>query len=103
METTVHEMAHALAFSPGLYPYFRDATGTVYPSFSSDQVIQGLPTKFLTTPRVSAVASSYFGCNDATLKGAPLENNGGSGSLGAHWERSVIYNDMMTASSMSGD
>ena len=33
--------------------------------------------------------------------GAPLENQGGSGSLGAHWERSVFQNEIMTASDLT--
>ncbi len=56
----------------------------------------GISTKFLTTPKVKAAASSYFGCNDPSIAGAPLENGGGSGTLGSHWERSIIYSDIMT-------
>lgn len=26
-----------------------------------------------------------------------LENDGGSGSLGSHWEKVILYNEMMTA------
>lgn len=41
---------------------------------------------------------AYFNCADTSV-GAVLENGGGSGSQGSHWERSVYYNEFMTASS----
>lgn len=32
-----------------------------------------------------------------------IENEGGSGSLGSHWEKIAIYNEMMTATAVTGD
>jgi len=29
-----------------------------------------------------------------------LENNGGEGSAGSHWERTTMHNELMTASAM---
>jgi hypothetical protein len=43
-------------------------------------------------------AKEYFGC--PSLTGVPLEENGGSGSAGAHWERIAFGNEGMTASGL---
>jgi len=32
-----------------------------------------------------------------------MENNGGSGSAGSHFERTLFYNEMMTASDVQGN
>ena len=48
------------------------------------------------TPRVLELAKQYYGCDD--IDGIPLENDGGSGSKGAHWERSLLGDEFMTAS-----
>lgn len=54
----------------------------------------------ITLPTVLKKAKAHFGCS--TMKGVPLENQGGSGSKGSHWERTVMGDDFMTASSMHG-
>lgn len=48
-------------------------------------------------PNVLAYVQTYFGCSDGTT-GALLEDSGGSGSLGSHWERSVYYDEVLTGS-----
>ena len=42
------------------------------------------------------MAANYFGC--PTVNGGTLENEGGSGSAGSHWERVTFGNEGMTAS-----
>ena len=42
-------------------------------------------------------ARKYYGC--PTLEGMQLENNGAAGSMGAHWEKTIILNEIMTAES----
>lgn len=32
-----------------------------------------------------------------------MEDNGGSGSAGSHFERNIFYNEMMTASDVKGN
>lgn len=48
------------------------------------------------SPKVVAHARDYFKCS--RLSGVEIENNGGSGSAGSHWERVILGNEMMTAS-----
>lgn len=40
----------------------------------------------------------HFGCD--SIKGVELENDGGVGTMGSHWERTIVYNEMMTGSDM---
>ena len=52
----------------------------------------------LTTPKILEFARNFLNC--PTVDGIPLENDGGNGSLGAHWERMVLFNEVMTASTI---
>ena len=36
----------------------------------------------------------HFNCD--SLIGAPLENDGGSGTGGSHWEKDIFYNEYMS-------
>ena len=47
-------------------------------------------------PKVVDAMRSHFGC--PTAWGAPLENNGGPGTAGSHWERVTFGNEAMTGS-----
>jgi Leishmanolysin len=44
-------------------------------------------------PSVVEWARQHFGC--PTLQGVPVENTGGQGTLGAHWDKSIAANDLM--------
>lgn len=46
-------------------------------------------------PLLNAYLQSHFDCN--TIEGMQLENEGGGGSLGSHWERIIAYNEMMSS------
>lgn len=80
-------MIHVLGFSPPLFDYWVNKPMLLNTG------------KYLTilTPQITEFMSSHFKCK----MGAPLENQGGAGSLGAHWERSVFQNEIMTASDMT--
>jgi len=49
---------------------------------------------FIKSPGVLALGREWFGC--ATLEGVGLENQGGSGTAGSHWERSELGDETMT-------
>ena len=57
----------------------------------TDVISQGNRT-IITTPKVLEVAKQYFSCGD--IQGVELENQGGDGSAGSHWERTVLFNEM---------
>lgn len=48
------------------------------------------------SPKVILWAKNHYKCPD--LVGVPLENSGGSGTAGAHWDKLIVGNDMMNPS-----
>ena len=100
LTTSMHELTHVLAFSSGLFDdYIDPSTNTLLPSSSvlvSSWNLNGKTTTGLVVEPLFSYAKDYFGCS--SLYAVPLENQGGSGSLGSHWERRVFYNEFMTAS-----
>ncbi|VDP44413.1 unnamed protein product [Heligmosomoides polygyrus] len=48
----------------------------------------------IVTPRVREEARKYFNC--PTLEGAEVENQGGPGTTGSHWEKRVLENEAMS-------
>ena len=102
VSTMVHELTHALGFSPELWDpsgtangpsLFISASGATLPA---SKVVATLPADpnqgpgsrpavaTIVTPTVVAEVRSHFGC--PTLPGAALEDLGGAGSAGSHWE-----------------
>jgi len=50
--------------------------------------------KILTTPTLLALARSHFAC--ATLSGVELEDDGGGGTAGSHWEQRALMTEYMS-------
>lgn len=50
-------------------------------------------TQRIITPRVKEAVRQQFGCD--TLRGADLEDDGGSGTMGSHWEQRLFEGEMM--------
>lgn len=51
------------------------------------------------SPLVLELGKKYFGC--PTMEGVGLENGGGSGSSGSHWERAELGDEAMTAADIN--
>ena len=83
----LHEITHILAFSSVLFEFFPNQP--VY----ANQTINGVNRKLLTTPEVVKRAQNHFGCDNIT--GVELENQGGLGSVGSHWEARLMLGDYM--------
>ena len=84
----LHEISHVLGFNEYLFQYFigiKNPTKTV--------MINGIERTLLRTPKVVEYARGHFGC--PTLSGVELENQGGSGSAGSHWEARLMLGDYM--------
>lgn len=90
----MHEFTHALGFSSGLFEqYLMDpATDTKWPATAFPKDSQGLNIGVATT-RVLNWARNYFKC--PTLGFMPLENDGGTGTAGSHWEQAAVYDEYM--------
>jgi len=125
LATAVHELLHAMGFSSGSWPLFRNADGTPktpreadgLPSYGpvtctdgttgNDFAVdastlavstqRGTTVMELVTPKVASVARDVFGCT--TLTGAPLENQPtSSGSCrGSHWEQRLLMSELMAS------
>lgn len=90
LSTSIHEVAHILAFNPSLYEYF-DYSGDVY----EDGTQRGKTVTRIVTDTVKEKARDAFDCND--MDGLELELSGGSGTVGAHWDKRLMHNDFMVA------
>ncbi|KAK6019524.1 hypothetical protein OSTOST_14839, partial [Ostertagia ostertagi] len=105
MEVAVkHELTHAFVFSPMLFrdfpgagQYRREKNLYVIPNVvdritRSDWETSSGAMKhdvyMMVTPKVRQEARRHFNCS--TLEGAELENYGGIGLAGAHWEKRVF-------------
>ena len=76
----LHEITHILVFHPNLFKKL----GIVKTENS---------VSYINSPKVLRKARQHFNC--PSLKGVPLENQGGSGSLGSHWEARYMLGDYM--------
>ena len=82
-----HELTHVLVFSPELFSSLGMMTTRIFDSsFAS----------FINSPKVLTTARQHFNCT--SLNGVPLENQGGSGSAGSHWEARYLLGDYMISS-----
>lgn len=96
-----HEIYHVIVFNNDYYDKFYDATtNTVKPSSSiviSNQVVNGIPRTLIKSTAVIQAAKKHYSCDN--VAGVELENQGGDGSAGAHWESRVMLGDFMMAES----
>jgi hypothetical protein len=99
-----HEVAHALGFSGGYFSRFRHRDGVTPRGLENirtstySATLQKDVTKII-TPAVVGAMRRQFDCN--SLTGLEIEDGGGGGTGGSHWEKRVMYNDFMTGSATS--
>lgn len=110
LSTTMHEITHALVFSSTLYQYYRNwDTGKLrgLSNVVKDYTVKTDSlnmratgkVKRIITPGVVAATRAHYGCS--SLTGAALENNGGSGTAGSHWEKRALMTEYMTSGGSS--
>ena len=103
LSTARHEVAHALGFSSSHFTKFVD--GVTGSPLGLSKVMQTTTergrtvTKIITRKVVDAV-KEHFNCDNWASAGAEIEDGGGSGTGGSHWERRVFYNEFMTGASV---
>jgi len=84
----IHELTHVLGFSSSYFNYFK---------FNFTQIDKyGIKRFYLKSPNVIKVAKKYFNCSD--IDGVELENDGGGGTVGSHWEARILLGDYMCGS-----
>ena len=98
-----HEFSHALGFSGGKFSSFRKPGTNLRVSSSSD-VIQssydstlGKVTNKIITPKVVSWIQTHYNCPSSSWPniGAEIEDFGGSGTAGSHWEKRNVMNELM--------
>ena len=83
----LHEFSHVLAFHQN---FFKNLNMT------STRNINGQQYYFINSPKVIEKARIHFGCD--SIKGVQLENDGGDGTAGSHWDSRFMLGDYMMAS-----
>lgn len=97
INTGIHELSHALGFSaPFFNGKYLSADGSTYVTGGTTSGIDsalGKPVSKIVSPRVIAEAQAYFDCS--SLDGVEIEDQGGSGTAGSHWEKRILYQEYM--------
>ena len=82
----VHEFTHILGFSKHFFEtYFKNIV------YSKDEF--GFNRMYLNSPKLLEVAKKYYNCD--SLTGVELEDQGGDGTAGSHWEARILLGEYM--------
>lgn len=94
-----HEMTHIFVFNDILFEYFRDSSGNRIPlnKIMDSSIVNGLPRRRIITPKVIDAAKKHYNCD--SIDGVELENQGGQGTSGSHWEARIMLTDYMIGQS----
>jgi hypothetical protein len=103
LNVIIHEIVHALGFSSSLFPKFTDPNGQPWSQVTQTYVERGHSVTKVITPTVKLYGSKQFGCDLSQFNGVELEDQGGSGTQGSHWEKRVLNQEFMTGTSLHGD
>ncbi|CAD8135190.1 unnamed protein product [Paramecium octaurelia] len=98
IQTSIHEIIHALGFIKILYQYYYDPQTLQFYNLTSEKDENN--HLILSTPRLTNISKEYFQCDSIT--GALMENQGGDTSADHHFERTYYFNELMTGSQMNG-
>ena len=82
----LHEISHVLIFHQAFFFSL---------NMISEQQKNGETIYYIKTPNVLKKAKLHYNCN--SISGIPLENYGGAGSAGSHWESRYLLGDYMIA------
>jgi hypothetical protein len=110
--TTVHEIMHAMGFSSGFFGLHKnllmdedlnprgDVSVSEYPfeAYRKDNPPSGSTYRadYISPPRALLAARRFFGC--PSLDRLAIEDEGGPGSAGSHWEQMHFLASVMSAS-----
>ena len=89
--TAIHEIVHALGFSSSSWSQFNGKTESQV--VEQKQVSDGTTRSFIITPNVIAKVKEQYGCSED--RGQEIENLGGGGTAGSHWEKRLVANEFM--------
>eukprot|EP00854_Cymbomonas_tetramitiformis_P023170 gene23170-28042_t len=95
----LHEVTHVLGFDPAAFSYYRNEARQLRSHVISTVFHSGLQRQVdvVVTPRVKLHSRQHFGIPDEEeLSGLELEDGGGAGTAGSHWEARLMGNEIMT-------
>lgn len=97
VNTAIHELSHALGFSSTYFDQYVDMDNVHHGSGGRTSNVAmsnlGKSVTMMTSPRAIEAAKAYFGCSSMT--GVEIEDQGGSGTAGSHWEKRILYTEFM--------
>ena len=82
----IHEFTHILGFVGGYFENYYHNIFTKVDEF-------GLTRYYINSTKVLNVARKYFNCSD--IDGVELEESGGTGTAGSHWEARILLGEYM--------
>lgn len=97
--TIIHEIHHILIMSPDLWSFFYQVNYPVAKNVTISSKNGTSTQVMVVSPSVVSYGAQHFAC--PSFPGVPMENQGGSGSIGTHWEKVFMGNELMT-SQMTG-
>ncbi|CAA7029903.1 unnamed protein product [Microthlaspi erraticum] len=98
--TLIHEVMHVLGFDPHAFAHFRDERKrrrTEVTEQQMDEKLGRIVTRVV-LPRVVMHSRHHYGAFSHNFSGLELEDGGGRGTSGSHWEKRLLMNEIMTGS-----
>jgi leishmanolysin len=98
VNTGIHELSHALGFSASYFDAYVDLNGVHQGAGGRTQNVNmpnlGKTVTMMTSPRALAAGKEFFQCS--TMTGVEIEDQGGPGTGGSHWEKRILYTEYMS-------
>ncbi|KAE9586174.1 putative leishmanolysin [Lupinus albus] len=98
--TLIHEVMHVLGFDPHAFAHFRDDRKRRRNQVTEqvmDEKIGRMVTRVV-LPRVVMHSRYHYAAFSRNFTGLELEDGGGRGTSGSHWEKRLLMNEIMTGS-----
>ncbi|KAL2583460.1 hypothetical protein AAZV13_14G072200 [Glycine max] len=98
--TLIHEVMHVLGFDPHAFAHFRDERKRRRIKVT-EQVMDekiGRTVTRVVLPRVVMHSRHHYAAFSRNFTGLELEDGGGRGTSGSHWEKRLLMNEIMTGS-----
>ncbi|CAI8606411.1 unnamed protein product [Vicia faba] len=98
--TLIHEVMHVLGFDPHAFTHFRDERRRRRNKVTEqvmDEKIGRIVTRVV-LPRVVMHSRHHYAAFSGNFTGLELEDGGGRGTSGSHWEKRLLMNEIMTGS-----